>query len=225
MKTIGINTAVALQDAPRLGLIIRDFITVKPKNRTSGAEVTICLWGGRVPVSAFVLNPETGASEQRDFTGVGAILDIPSIPANIDLEVRQIKLKFSNISAEMLAATRLYDIKMAKIQIHRGIYSTVTNQLVDPALCRFFGYVSKAPIRTAASGGTGDITLDCVSNSNMLTRTSGKLLSDQYMTANRSGDRFCKYNDNAGGWRLWWGQDEVEVAKKPKMPKQKWFKK
>lgn len=227
MKDIGLNTASALQDAPVNGLVIRDFFYIRPRirdgNPGAGDIVTLGMWTGGVPITAAVINPKTGLSVNRDYTGVGALLDIPPIPANMELEVRTIRIRFSNLSAEMLAALRQYDARFAELEIHRGIFSNETQRLVDPAICRFLGFVNKAPIRTAPEGGEGIIELECTSNSRILTRTSGKLFSDEVMKV-RSGDKFAQYTDVTGDWRIWWGQEEKVVGGDKERIKEKWIR-
>ena len=222
MKTIGVNTSVALQNAPRSGLVIRDMVYISAKDRGTGAPAYIGLWNGRVPTTISVVKPSDGSTVERLYQPLGQ-LAIPPIPASLETEVRTIRLKFSKLSEAMLNAIRLYDAKMAPIEIHRGIFDTETRRMVDPAICRFFGYINNAPITTPKTGGEGAIELECVSRSRILTRTSGKLFSDEVLKE-RGNDRFGQYLDVAADWRIWWGQEETVIATKKDRPKERFFR-
>jgi hypothetical protein len=119
---------------------------------------------------------------------------------------------------------------MAPIEIHRGIFDVATNQIVDPAICRFQGYINSAPITVPKSGNSkdgssseGGIDLECVSRSRILTKTSGQLFSDETLKK-RSGDRFGRYLDMAGQWRVWWGQETKEIGGEKKPIKERFLR-
>jgi hypothetical protein len=223
MKDIGVNTAIALQNAPRDGLIMRDLVWITAKHRDDpDVKESMGLWTGRVPTTIPVIDPSDGSTVDRVYQPLGQ-LDVPSIPATMDLEVLTIRLSFSGLSTALLNAIRLYDAKMASIEIHRGIFDTATGRIVDPAMCRFFGFINSAPITTAPEGRAGGIELECVSYSRILTMTSGKLFSDETMKE-RDGDRFAQYTDVDGDWRVWWGQEEKVVGERKDRPKGRFFK-
>jgi hypothetical protein len=222
-KDIGINTSLALAGAPTNGLVTRDFVTVFAKNRSTGDIDELCLWNGRVPLDAPVVKPSNGASDIRSFQAMGALLKIGPIPASLSLEIRTVRVELSKISDAALNIIRTYDAQMAEIQIHRGQFDLVTRQLVDPALCRFRGFINNAPIKTPKSGGSGGISVECVSIARILTRTSGQNFSDELMKE-RSGDRFARDVDVDGDWRIWWGQDEHVVGNRRTKPKERFFR-
>lgn len=212
-KVFGLNTQAALADAPRRGLVVRDFVWIKAKDRDTGDPETIAFWNGLVPVTANVTDPSDGGTLSRDFIAGGALMKVPSIPAGTNLEVRTIRLEFSRLNEGVLNAVRLYDPKMARIQIHRGFFDPTTRALVDPAYCRFDGYINRAPIKIPAAGGEGSVQLECVSQARTLTRTSGKRLSHEMMKERSPGDLFAKYMDVAGDWRIFWGEEETSARK------------
>lgn len=225
VKIIPLNTQVVFQNALNEGMGMRDFVNLKVKVRGSDPVeyVNIGMWNGRVPITTFVINPHTGASIERDYTGVGSLLNVPPIPSKLDLEVRTIRMTFSGLTPEMLAAIRQYDAKFGEIEIHRGIFDPDTNRLVDPAMVRFFGMIDKAPIKISASGGVGTIDMECVSSSNILIRTSGKRFSDDTIKDDRSGDRICRFIDTQGDTRIWWGMEE-SIIDPDKGPKERFFR-
>jgi hypothetical protein len=230
MKDVGTNTLTAFQNARQDGLIMRDLVWIKAKNRSTGVIEEIGLWAGKVPTVVPVIDPETGAStgSARTYQPLGQLV-VPSIPAGMALEVRTIRLKISRLSPAVLDAIRLYDARMAVIEIHRGIFDLDTGQIVDPAMCRFSGYINAAPINVpkeekGGKVGEGGIELECVSRSRILTRTSGLLFSME-MLKKRAGDLFGTYLDVAGAWRIWWGQDEKAIKDNTnERPKEHFFK-
>jgi len=222
MKTLSLNTLAALNNATEQGIVIRDFVTISAKNRDTGDTETIGFWNGNVPVTANVIDPATGDSDSRSFQAGGAIVSIPSLPSGMETEVRTIRLKFSKLPEAVLNVVRTYNPKMAPIQIFRGFFDPATMSLVDPAVCRFDGYINRAPIKTPKAGGEGSIELECVSHARELTRTSGKLFSYQTIVQ-RSSDKFGKYLDVAGAWRVWWGSEEIPMHHNPKKPKRERF--
>lgn len=219
VKALPLNTLAALGFATSKGLVLRDFLWVVATKRDTGEKVGLGAWNGRVPVTAAVARPSDGVSIDRDYQAMGTLLQIPPIPAGIGLEVRTIRIKLSHLSDPAIKLIREYDAKMATVEIHRGIFDPDTNSLVDPAICRFSGFINRAPIRQPKAGGEGSIELECVSNARMLTRTSARLFSDETLKE-RSGDRFGRYLDVAGAWRIFWGQDEVQLGGKTK-PKER----
>jgi len=223
MKDLGSNTFQALQAAPRNGLVVRDLVWIKARNRDTGLQEEIGLWAGKVPLAVPVIDPETGASTGNDrvYQPLGQ-LSVPSIPAGMALEVRTIRIKISRLSDAVINAIRLYDARMAVIEIHRGVFDVDTGQIVDPALCRFSGYVNAAPIDIPKKGSDGGIELECVSRSRILTRTSGLLFSMETLKK-RMSDLFGSYLDVAGAWRIWWGQDEKAINDDKTRPREHFF--
>lgn len=224
MRTYGTNTLNALQNSRMKGIVVRDFVYIRARRRDNPSVwETVGLWTGPIPISAPVINPKTGASETREYQGL-ELLSLPPIPATSTLEVRTIRLRFSNLSPAMENAIRLYNPRMAEIEIHRGFFDPDTMQLLDPATCRFFGYINKSPITTGKQGGEGSILLECVSIARTLTRTSGLKFSHQVMKK-RDGDQFARHVDVAGGIPVWWGEP-VKIGKDKDSQKirQKWIR-
>lgn len=224
MKDVGTNTLTAFQNARQDGLVVRDLVWIKAKNRSTEEIEEIGLWAGKVPLAVPVIDPETGAStgSARTYQPLGQLV-VPSIPAGMALEVRTIRIKISRLAPAVLDAIRLYDARMAVIEIHRGIFDVDTGQIVDPAMCRFAGYINSAPINIPKKGSDGGIELECVSRSRILTRTSGLLFSMETLKK-RAGDLFGTYLDVAGAWRIWWGQDEKAINDDHTRPREHFFK-
>jgi hypothetical protein len=222
-KSLPLNTITALGLGRTKGLVIRDFVTIRAKDRTTGDIEELCLWNGFVPITAPVTKPSDGSSDSRVFQAAGTLLSVQSIPAGMQTEVRTIRVRLSKLSPVALNIIRTYDAKMAPIEIHRGLFDTESHQLVDPALCRFDGYINNAPIKTPKAGSEGYIEVECVSRSRILTRTSGMLFSMETLKR-RSSDLFGKYLDVSGAWRIWWGQEEKELGTKKNRPKERFMR-
>lgn len=221
MKTIGVNTGVLLANAPTNGLKKRDFIFFTAKNRNTGDPETMGIWNGMVPINASVIRPRDGATVSREYQPIPDFMP-PPIPASSELQVRTIRLKFSNLSQELIQAIRLYELQMAPVEIHRGVFDPATNRLADPAEVMFNGFVNKAPIRKGKQNSPGSIELELVSRARLLTITSGQKFSDEYMKT-RGNDRFAQYTDVVGDIRIWWGQ-EVSHIEHDETVKRKFFK-
>jgi hypothetical protein len=213
MKTLGVNTATLLQNAPSNGLIKREFVYFTAKNRDTGDDESLGVWNGQIPYTASVYNPKTKMAENRLYQPLPD-LALPSIPADSELQVRTIRMKFSNIDPTIIAAIRQYDLRMGPVELHRGTFDPATNQLVDPAECLFFGFVNKAPIRQGKSNEKGSVDMEFVSRERLLTITSGAKFSDEFMKT-RGNDGFAKYTDTDGDIRIWWGQEVTVIEHDP----------
>ena len=89
--------------------------------------------------------------------------------------------------------------------------------LVDPALCRLDGLVSKAPIRRAKSGNEGRIILVCQPHSRTLAKGKADRLSDEWYK--RRGGRM-PFLDVVP--KISWGQKDV-INEKGGRRKPKWI--
>lgn len=223
MKDVPLNTQLMLEEATENGLMIRDFVYAWPKNRSTGDVETIGMWTGEVPATVSVTNPKDGSSENRDYTGAGQFLTIPTIPATLNTEVRKIRFRLSSLSAEAANLFRAYNARYAPIEIHRGHFDPSTGRLVDPAWCRFRGFITAAPIKTAKPGGETYVDVECSSQSRILTRVSGKLFSLETLKE-RMDDLFGTYLDVVPAWRIWWGQEETVISHLKDKPRERWLK-
>lgn len=205
MKSIDSQTQAAISNREAIAPV--NFVWIIAKNRDTGAPEAIGFWNGLDAVTESVINPDTGLSVSRTYYAAGALLDIPSIPLTSDITVRQIRLKLSQINEAVQLAVRGYDIRHARVQIHRGFLSPDTMQPVAAARVLFDGWVNGAPITTPAVNGDGSIELICVSHSRLLTKTNPLRRSDEQQQR-RSGDRFRRHTDVAGNWLqdIHWGE-------------------
>ncbi len=223
VKSADANTYAALQSAREIGIVPRNFVYIKARNRDTGATEAIGFWNGLETVTAPVIRSSDGATETREFVGGGALMSVPSLPAGMSLEVRSIRLVFSRLSEAVINAVRAYDPKLGSIEIYRGLLDPNSMKLVAPAICRFDGFINNAPIKVGKAGGEGSVEIEAVPFSRTLTRTNGAKFSDETLKK-RSGDRFGRYLDVAGRWRATWGQKEAEIGDRKDPPRERFWR-
>lgn len=202
---IDAQTQIAIQS--REAILPVNFVWIKAKNRSTGGLETMGLWSGWDTIEAQVLDPATMLPVTRTYHAGGSLLEVPAIPLTSDLTIQTIRIRLSQINDAVQLAIRGYDPKHAPIEIHRGYLDKNTQLMVAPAIPRFVGWINGAPIRTPAVGGEGGIEISCISHARLLTKTNPLKRSDE-MQKRRSGDRFRRYSDVAGGWiaNVHWGE-------------------
>lgn len=217
VKTVDSATSDYLE--ARNGVIPRSFVSISSKNRSTGAIETLNIWNGIDTVDVTVISGITGLPVTRTYHAGGTLLDIEPITRTPELEVRTLRVKFSQISKEMQLAVRGYDPRLAPIEIHEGYLDLASHDLIAPPIVDFVGWVNGAPISTPAAGGQGSITLNCVSHTRMLTKTNPAKRSHETQKR-RSDDQFRRYNSVASQWQYWWGENEGETVKGKKRTKE-----
>ena len=182
----------------------RLFIYIRGKD-SGGSAKTFGYWKGLGNVTVTVTSAIDGGSESRSYVGDGAIVDVDPVIYSLGLEVRDISVNLSQIHATVQDMVRGNDIRHAQVEFHIGILDASTGALVANPLPYWLGYVDGAPIETPADGGEGSVTLKMVSCTADLTRSNTAKKSDETQKL-RSGDRFRKWADSAGGIKVWWGE-------------------
>jgi hypothetical protein len=196
------NTLAALASGQ---LVIRDFLTIFGED-SEGDPVEYCFWTGEDDVTVNVVSPQDGSTDSRDFIGGALPQDgIPNIVDSIGLEARRIEFRLSQIHADVQDMIRAGNIRLAVVELHRGLLSPATWALVSTPYARFLGRVDGAAIETPEVGGTGAAIIPAISDVIDLTKTWPALKSDETQRL-RSGDRFRRYSDTAAAVEVWWGQ-------------------
>lgn len=198
------NTLAALLAAPTNGIVTRDFVWMRALNTDTDAMENIGFWSGNVPVTAPVIRPSDGEEVDRDWIGMQGLMQVPSVPMTMKMEVRSIKIVFSNLSPDVLNAALVYNAKNQTVQIFRGIFDPSTMALVDPATCRFDGFVNRILIKRGKAGNDGQVIVECQSHARTLTVSSYAKLSDEFFK--RRGAR-QPYLDVVP--KIVWGQKDV----------------
>lgn len=215
--SVPVNTYNALLNAAERGIVPRDFVWIKALNTTTDLIEEIGIWNGNVPVTVNVIRPDTGATVSRVYQGLAGLMQVPSVPMGMKLEVRSIKLVFSNLSPEIINAVLVFNPKSQPIEIHRGLLDPATMNLVDPALCRFDGLINRVPIKRAKSGNDGQIAIECQSHARTLSMGNPEKFSAEFFK--RRGGRM-PYLDVVP--KIVWGQRDV-VHGKQRSRRTKWL--
>lgn len=207
VKQVDSNTSNYLH--ARKGVIPRSFVWIRGKNLTTGATETLGLWNGEDTVDVSVISGETGLPVTRTYHAGASLLRVDPITRTPELEVRTLRVGLSQVSEAVQLAVRGYDIRNAPIEVHEGFLDHDTHKLIAEPTIDFVGSVNGTPITTPPAGEDGNITLNCVSHSRMLTRTNPAKKSHETQRR-RSDDQFRKYNTVANQWQYWWGEREGE---------------
>ena len=207
VRVLDVATQGAIRN--RNAIAPRNFVLVTAKDRGDGSAKLHGFWDDADTVTTNIVSGEDGSIVAHSFDGDGAILSLDPIPMRIGLEVRTVQLVLSPLHAGVEALVRTDDPRFAKVEIYRGLLDPATMLLVSEPRIRFLGRVNGAPIDTAAAGGESKVTLQIVSHTRELTRTSPAKKSDEQQRL-RSGDRFRRYTGVAGEWPIWWGEEKSD---------------
>lgn len=208
MRSVPANTLAILQNAPEEGISVRDFVYIE----TVQGAIGFGFYSDVEPsVTVPVIDGESGAVVNRQYYGAGALRGIGDIRLTVGLNVYNVTVELSNIHPEVVEMLRGYDIRNARIEIHRGIIDPATGQLADPPMLHFIGTVNTVPTTRGASKESGLIRVVATSITNELTRTNPSKFSDATISR-RSGDRLLRYVDIMGDVPLRWGAEGDQTA-------------
>lgn len=188
------------------GVASRHMIHVVARNRATGAQEALGLWQGDDHLTIAI----NGVN--RSYFGSGTLIGMEPIRAGIGLEVRMLQVALSPLTPEVALMLRGYDARLAPAEIHRGLLSLETGQLIAEPIRVFRGWVDEVKIRTGAvsgtgeGGDTGEATVTLASAARGLTRALTLTRSDAEMRRRNAGDRFRAYTDIAGEVGVWWGE-------------------
>lgn len=199
MRTL--DPAELAEHERRLGTISRTLLYVTAKNRTTGLPESLGLWDGD-DVENFTIG-----GDLRTYYGP-SIIEVPTITGGVGLDVRQITVTVPHLSPEVQNMLRLYDPRLAPVEMHRAVYALETNALIG--LSRIFkGWITKAPITTGAEGQEGRADISLVSASRSLTRKLALYRSNADQRARLATDRGREYGSTSGLKEVWWGEGRV----------------
>jgi hypothetical protein len=199
-----VDTIAALESG---AIVVRDILTIKGKT-LGGSAAEFVYWTGEDNVAINVVPAGETTPVSRNAVGGGTLLDVPQIIDAIGLEARGVSFGLDHISD---AAGRPMDmvygnnVRVARVELHRGIFDPATWYLVAAPHIMFAGRVDGAAVNDAAAGGEGGLSLEAISSAIDLTRTNPAMESDEQQRR-RDGDRFRRYGDTAGQVQTWWGQ-------------------
>ena len=177
-------------------------IWITARHRSTGLAETMGLWTGSEDIALSI------DGDTRTYHGAGQLLDVPPLKSRVGLTVQMQSLGLAATSPEVEAAIRLYDSRLAPVEIHVARFDPETNTLLGVDRV-YKGSIDKAPILTPAkNGGNGGVTLSLASGARRLTRSLTVKRSDESQRR-RSDDRFFRFADVAGKVERFWGTRRV----------------
>ena len=182
------------------GVASRHMVHVIGRNRSTGAPEALGLWQGDDHLTIAI----NGAN--RTYYGAGGLIGVEPIRAGIGLEVRMLQATLSPLTPEVALLLRGYDTRLAPAEVHRGLLSLETGQLIAEPIRVFRGWVDEVKIKTGEVGGTSEAAVTLASAARGLTRALTLTRSDTEMRRRNAGDRFRDYADIAGEVGVWWGE-------------------
>ena len=192
--------------AARSGVASRHMIYVLARNRETGATEALGLWQGDDHLTLAI------GDVNRTYYGAGGLIGVEPIRAGIGLEVRMLQLALSPLTPEVAQLLHGYDARLAPAEVHRGLLSLETGQLIAEPIRVFRGWVDEVKLKTGEVGGTGAVgdtgeaTVTLASAARGLTRALTLTRSDAEMRRRNTGDRFRDYTDISGEVGVWWGE-------------------
>ena len=198
--------AVADHLAARKPLLSHVLLWLSARDRATGALEHVGLWTGADHQDIAV------SGQARTYYGAGALVGMEPITQRTGLEVRQHRVTLSPLSPAAVDALRLYDPRLAPVEIHEWFWDPETmNALADPIRI-FKGHIVQAPINTPAEGGEATCELTLVSAAWELTQPLPLKRSHAALTARNPGDNFRRYGDISGSVETAWGEKLANVA-------------
>lgn len=210
MRALDTDTYNALVAAPNKGLTERKFVTFFVRSLDGESTATFSFWNDLDTVMASVLRGDTGSAENRTYYGDGSLLAIDPVVMTSNLTVQTLRITLSQVHATVQNMARGYDVRGARVEVHRGVFDPQTNELAGPIYCRFIGNVNKVNITTPKVGDEGAIEVEVASIARELTRTNPAKKSDETQKR-RSDDRFRRYAGVANV-PVWWGGEKAKTA-------------
>lgn len=191
-------------------LVLRDFLTVKGKT-LGGAAAEFAYWTGEDNIAANVMPLGGGTPVSRNFVGGGSLLAVPQVVDAIGMEARTVAFGLDHISDDAgrpLDMVYGNNVRVARVEMHRGLFDPETWNFVSTPHLMFAGRVDGASVDDAAADGEGGLSLAVISSAIDLTRTNPAMESDEQLRR-RAGDRARRYGDTAGQVSTWWGQNKA----------------
>jgi len=191
---------------------LRWMIWLTARDRSTGDPETGGFWSDLYSRTVTVVDPNTGATASRDYTGLGSLLDVQGITGASDLSAKAATVRLSQVDADVEQMIRGYDLRQAPIEIHFALFTPGTGELVANPYARFVGFVDEATIETPVENTEGGVTLRCMSHSRELTRSNSDVRSDKSQRRRNADDTGLKYVSVMGDLTLNWGKFDGKIA-------------
>ncbi|MGB5903816.1 MAG: hypothetical protein WBH00_13290 [Xanthobacteraceae bacterium] len=189
-------------------IVFRDFLWLIPRDMSTGNPAPYGFWSGAGNISAQVINPLSGSAVSRNFEGAGVMISISDIPAVSNLTVQNVSIRISQLNDDAQEVVRGYDLKQGRVEIYSGYFDPESRALLEPAFCRFQGFVDFVDVHTPKEGDDGYIDLTCTSHTSELTRTNPDTRSHDSQQLRAPGDAFFKDAVAVSDWNIFWGQKQ-----------------
>lgn len=198
--------AVSAHLAARKPLLSHVLLWIGARDRATNATEYVGIWTGADHQVIAV------DGQAREYHGAGALVSMEPIAQRAGLEVRQHRVVLSPLAPAAVEAMRLYDPRLAPVQIHEWYLDPDTmNALADPIRI-FKGHIVAAPVNTPAEGGEATMEITMVSAAWELTRALPLKRSQAALLARSPGDNFRRYGDISGSVETAWGERLANVA-------------
>lgn len=189
---------------------VRDFISFFVKTRDTGVIVEESLWSDIGNITAPVLNPATGTSQDRAFRGAYGLISIDNIPRVHNISVQKVNIKLSQVSADVDRIIRLYEAKQARVEIFRGLFQPRSRLLVSPAFPRFVGFIDTVTVTTPPENSDGYVEVACSSHTVEMTRANTETRSHGSQKMRDPDDDFYIDTGVVGDWEYFWGKAQAK---------------
>lgn len=187
-------------------LVLRDFWTAHGQT-LGGAPKSFGYWTGEDHVAVNVVPAGETNLVSRNYLGA-TLKDVPALVDQVGLGARSFTFGFDHLDTSPDSPMDMvfgHDVRVARVEMHRGLFDPATWNLVSAPHLMFAGRVDGAEVDDAAAGGEGGLEINAVIGAIDLTKVSHAMESDEHQRL-RSGDRFRRYGDTAADVPYWWGQ-------------------
>lgn len=193
--------AVAAHLAARKPVLCHLLLWIGAKHRTSGALEFIGLWTGDDHQVIAI------GGQDRTYYGAGGLIGMEPLTQRTGLEVREHQITLSPLADEVVQAIRIYEPRLAPIEIHEWYFDPDTMTALAAPIRAFRGHIIAAPITTPEEGGEATCVITAVSASWALTRPLTIKRSHAALTARAPGDTFRRDADISGAVETAWGEN------------------
>lgn len=184
----------------------REFIYFWPRDLDTGNPVQFGFWSGVGTFTASVEDGDTGSPVSRNFIGAGDLVRISPIIYRAGFEAQSLQVSMSGIAEAGVTMLRGYDMRRARVDIYRGVFTPGTLGQVDRAPCRFTGFVDGSEVVIPEEGGEGGFNLTLRQHTAELRRTSTEKRSDSSQRKRDAADGFYQHTASVGDWEIVMGR-------------------
>lgn len=200
------NTIDALSSG---AAVLRDILVVRGHD-AGGDPAVWSYWTGEDNITINLVPAGADTPVSHNLVGGGMLRDVPQIVDAIGVSARSVTFGLDHISTVSGSPMDMVfgnNVRTARVELHRAVFSAETYGLVSTPFLVFSGRVDGIEVDDAAAGGEGGLRLTAVQAAIDLTRTNSAMKSDAQQQL-RGGDRYRRYSAIAGQIQIarFWGQ-------------------